>query len=86
MAQEWTDGRLDDLSRRVDHGFASVDQRFDRLETEVHGLRVEMRDEFTAIRGEVSGLQRTMVFGTVSMTGAILAGFAGICALIAASL
>jgi hypothetical protein len=32
MAQEWTEGRLDDLSGRVDRGFAQVDQRFEQVD------------------------------------------------------
>jgi hypothetical protein len=60
MAQEWTDGRLDDLSTRVDRGFEQVDQRFEqvdqrfeRVEKEIGNLRVETRTEFTALRGEM---------------------------------
>ncbi len=32
MAQEWTDGRLDDLSDKVDRGFERVDQRFEKVD------------------------------------------------------
>jgi hypothetical protein len=60
MAQEWTDGRLDDLSKKVDQGFEhvdhrfeQVDRRFERVEKEIGNLRVETRTEFTALRGEV---------------------------------
>lgn len=53
MVKEWTDGRLDDLSGRVDHGFAQVDQRFDRVEGEIRGLRMEMRTELKALRAEM---------------------------------
>jgi hypothetical protein len=100
MVQEWTDGRLDDLSSKVDRGFVQVDQRFDRVETEVQGLRLEMRNEFAAVRGEINGVrgemgkmvlriddvQRAIAYGAIAMTGAILAGFAAICTLIATQL
>ncbi len=32
MAQEWTDGRLDALSQKVDLGFKHVDQRFEQVD------------------------------------------------------
>jgi hypothetical protein len=104
MAQEWTDGRLDDLSKKVDRGFEQVDN-------EVHALRVEMRTEFSAVRAEMNGMraemhqdmsgmraemgaiherigsvQHTIAYGAIAMAGAILAGFAGICTLIATTL
>jgi len=30
--ETWTDERLDDLNKKVDHGFARMDARFERLE------------------------------------------------------
>jgi tetrahydromethanopterin S-methyltransferase subunit G len=104
MMEEWTEGRLDELSKRVDHGFdlvdqrfGLVDQRFDRVESEVHALRSEVKDEFKAVRIEmkaglervndrIDSVQRAIFFGAISLTGAILAGFASICALIATQL
>jgi hypothetical protein len=85
MVKEWTDGRLDDLSHKVDRGFEHVDQRFNqfdqrfvRVETEVRGLRLEMRGEFQAIREELGGIQRALVFGSIAMSSAIIGGFAAI--------
>jgi len=78
MVQEWTDGRLDDFDRKVD-------QRFDRIEAEVRAFRSEMKDEFKAVRGEIGavrgsieGVQRTMLFGFITMAAAIVSGFAAI--------
>ncbi len=79
MPQEWTEGRLDELNAKVDRGFKRVD-------ADVRELRMEIRDEFKAMRSEIGGIQRTMLFGAISMTGAILAGFAGICTLLAGTL
>jgi hypothetical protein len=76
MAQEWTDGRLDDLNKKVDQGFARVD-------TDIRDLRSEMRTEFTAVRTEIGAIQRTMVQGFIALTAAMLAGFAGLAALLA---
>lgn len=90
MAQEWTDGRLDDLSKKVDRGFEHAD-------SEARTLRLEMRTEFTQLRGEIKegfaridqrldSVQRTMVQGVIAMAGATLAGFGGIIVLIATQL
>ena len=35
---EWNDGRLDDLSARVDKGFADVNQRIDRVDDNLRYL------------------------------------------------
>jgi chromosome segregation ATPase len=60
MRESWTDGRLDDLNGRidqrfdqVDRRFDQVDQRFDRVEADARALRVEMKTEFVAVRGEM---------------------------------
>jgi len=44
--QSWTDDRLDDLSHRMD-------ERFDRVEGEIKGARVEMRTTAKELRGEI---------------------------------
>ncbi|SRR5260221_4804560 len=53
MRESWSDKRLDDLSGRVSDGFRQVDRRFDRVEADLRGLRIETRTEFTAHRGEM---------------------------------
>jgi tetrahydromethanopterin S-methyltransferase subunit G len=53
MRENWTDKRLDDLNHKVDAGF-------ERGDADIRGLRVEMRTEFGALRGEMkSGFDRT---------------------------
>ncbi|HKF83051.1 MAG TPA: hypothetical protein VKB23_08840 [Solirubrobacterales bacterium] len=42
---EWNDGRLDELSKRVDDGFAKVDRRFEQVELRLdtlHQLLIRM--------------------------------------------
>lgn len=55
----WNDERLDELSGRVDRGFARVDAELRDLRTEMReefrDVRAEMRGEFSAVRGEMSG-------------------------------
>jgi hypothetical protein len=65
----WTDERLDDLSNHVEAGFG-------RLDSDVRGLRAELRTEMSALRAElgaridaqgaelgarIDALQRTML-------------------------
>lgn len=35
---EWTDGRLDELSKKVNDGFAKVDRRFEQIDLRLDGL------------------------------------------------
>jgi hypothetical protein len=42
----WTDGRLDDLSHRVEVGFERVDR-------DIRDLRAEMNQGFTVLRAEL---------------------------------
>jgi hypothetical protein len=59
------------------------------IRAEIGGVRSEMngmRSEMNAIRESIGGVQRSIAWGAVSLTAAILAGFAGMCTLIAATL
>jgi hypothetical protein len=84
MRQSWTDERLDDFRAEVGHRFDVVDQRFDRVEREVHGLRVEMRTEFTAVRSEMKAgferMYRLMVSVGAGLIGTLIAASAGLIA------
>lgn len=101
LPQEWTEGRLNELSIKVDKGFDRVDADIRDFRLEVKGefaaVRAEAKTEFVALRGAIKAMdgklterldsvQRTMIQMMVALTAAILAGFAGICTLIAATL
>ncbi len=115
MAQEWTEGRLDELSGKVDQGFKKTDAdvralgtemrtEFASVRNEMKEMRGELRDEIQGLRGEmnegarglraemervngrIDSVQRAIFFGAIAMTSAILAGFAAICTLLAATL
>jgi hypothetical protein len=58
----WTDERLDDLSRRMDQGFARVDGDLRLLRGEMSSMRSELS-------GRIDALQRTMI----QLVGAIVA-------------
>ena len=74
MAREkWTDERLDDLTGRVDSGFAEV-------KGEIRDLRREMNERFSSVDSRFDAMQRTMVIGfasiVASVVGAVVAGLA----------
>lgn len=54
--ETWTDERMDDLSRRVDTGFAQVDRRFEQVHDDISALRLETKALVSEIRQEKSGL------------------------------
>ncbi len=111
MPEQWTEGRLDELSSKVDRGFQQVDRRFEqvdrrfeKIDADIHALRVEMKTELTTLRSEmnegtkglrkemgrvndrIDSVQRAVAFAAVAQTSAIVAGFAGICTVLAALL
>jgi hypothetical protein len=76
--ETWTDERLDDLSRRVEHGFGRLDERFDRLEGRINaridaqGAELSRRIDAQSaeLGGRIDALQRTMIqFGGATTVG-----------------
>jgi hypothetical protein len=51
MPQEWTEGRLDDLNRKVDNGFERVDADMRALRSEVSAMQRTMVQGFIAMTG-----------------------------------
>ncbi len=49
MAQEWTDGRLDELSQKVDRGFERVDADIRELRVEIATVQRTMVQGFIAL-------------------------------------
>ena len=79
-SSSWTNERLDDLSRRVDHGFervdqrfASVDQRFAEVGQEIRDLRGEMRADFRALNALVLRIGGGIIVALIGVIAAILA-------------
>jgi archaellum component FlaC len=76
--------------------FAAVRGEINGVRVEINGVRVEIngvRGEINGVRGEmgkmvlrIDDVQRAIAYGAIAMTGAILAGFAAICTLIATQL
>jgi hypothetical protein len=71
MARDaWTDERLDDLNERVGRLENRMDAGFGEMRVEFAAVRTEMKDEFRAIRSDLTHL-------TYSLTGTMLVGFLG---------
>lgn len=68
--EEWTDQRLDDLSKRVDDGFGEMREEF-------RAFRTEMKSEFQAVRTEIGAVNRNLMQLTWGLIGAMLVGFLG---------
>jgi DNA anti-recombination protein RmuC len=54
VRETWTDERLDDLSKKVDDGFARVDADIRELRAEIGGMRKENKHEFAKVRTEMN--------------------------------
>jgi hypothetical protein len=57
------DSKVDNLALAVADGFKAVDERFDRVETELHSIRWDLSDtvrrgEFLDLRDRVEKLER----------------------------
>jgi hypothetical protein len=60
----WTKERLDDLAESSRTGFARLDQ-------DLRDVRVELREEIGAVRGELGGLRQEMGEGFAGLRGEI---------------
>lgn len=52
MTESWTDGRMDDLSAKVDELGRRMENGFNRLDADVRALRDDTKTEFGAVRSE----------------------------------
>jgi hypothetical protein len=88
MRQSWSDDRLDDLSKRVDVGFARVDDQFARLDAKIDSkiaaaaaeLRREMRMGFHQVDARFDAMQQTMIRVGAGLIGVLIASSAGLIA------
>jgi hypothetical protein len=75
----WNDDRLDEFARNVDKRFDQVDKRFDRLDQ-------RMEAGFNRVNDRLDDPVKVLIAGIITLTGAILAGFAAILVLVATQL
>jgi phytoene/squalene synthetase len=69
VREAWTDERLDDLQGEMRRGF-------DRVDTDLRELRVEMNARFNAVDARFDAMQRTMVIGFASIAAGVFASTA----------
>jgi hypothetical protein len=67
----WTDGRLDDLNRRVERGFREVN-------AELRALRSEINGRFESVEGRFDALQQSMIQVGCGMIATFIGGFVGL--------
>lgn len=75
MRSTWTDSRLDDFAAETGRRFDGLEARFDRVDKRIATVEERLDTGFREVRGEIAGLQRTMVYCFVSLSTAMLAGF-----------
>jgi gas vesicle protein len=66
----WTDERLDDLAATLE---TSISQTRDELRDEIHALRDEMQAGFTALRQDLSAVQRQIAHIGWALAGTLAA-------------
>jgi tetrahydromethanopterin S-methyltransferase subunit G len=59
--ETWTEGRLDDLNKKVDDGFAEVDKRFEQVDK-----------RFDRLEERIDGMNRTLIGGLFVLAAAII--------------
>jgi tetrahydromethanopterin S-methyltransferase subunit G len=81
----WNEGRLDDLSRKVDDGIGRLDEERKELRKEVkEGFeKVDKRFDkvdkrFEKVADELKGLHRVIAYGAITMSGTMVVGFVSI--------
>jgi tetrahydromethanopterin S-methyltransferase subunit G len=81
MTGPGTEKRIDELSKRVDFGFAQTNQRLTRVEDDVRALRTEMNARFDSVDARFDSvnarfdhLQHLMIGFFATTLGMIIVG------------
>ena len=69
VREAWTDERLDDLNKKVDHGFARMDARFETQEARMDARFQSMEERFDA---KFDALNRTLIGGAAVVVAALI--------------
>jgi DNA anti-recombination protein RmuC len=76
MRDSWTDERLDDFAKHVDHRFDEVDRRFGEVDRRFDKVDAELH----RVNDRLGGLHRTLLQIAGGTIATLIAGFAGIIA------
>lgn len=74
MRESWTDERLDEFGKRMDERFDRVDERFNDVDAKFK----EVDKRFDKLDSRLESMQRTMIFGVITLSSAFIAGFAAV--------
>jgi hypothetical protein len=72
--EKWTDERLDDLSKKVDDGFAGVDRDIRELRVRLDRMKDSINARFDSINTRLDSLNRNLV----GVAAAIIAALIGV--------
>lgn len=68
MRESWTDERLDEFAK-------GVDERFDAVQREMRQEFEQVNKHLDRLGNGLETVQRTIIFGAIAMSSAIIAGF-----------
>lgn len=75
----WSEGRLDDLNKKVDDGIERLDEERKDLRGEMKAgfekVDREMKAGFERVDGELKGMQRLMAQGAIAISSSMVVGF-----------
>ena len=89
MTKSPTDQRLDDFREDVNRRFDGVNRQFDEVNRqfdEVNGRFDKVNGRLDRIDDRLDTMNKAIVFGAISLTGGMLAGFAAMTTLVVTQL
>jgi hypothetical protein len=81
MRESWTDERLDDFAKHVDHRFDLVDRRFEEIDRRFEEVDRRFDDvdrRLERLEDQMGGLQRAVIYGFIAMATVIVASNAAL--------
>jgi len=84
MRESWTDARLDDFREETARRFDRVESDIREISSEIREMRSEMSEGFKEMNSALRSMQRTMVYGVISLSAAIVTGFGAMAGLLGA--
>lgn len=70
--EKWTDERLDDLNKKVDDGFARLEESIAETKTEMRAGFTRVDADIRGLRGELNAMNRNMIAGFFVIVAAII--------------
>jgi hypothetical protein len=77
------DDRFDQADREAERRFKEVDRRLDGFEVDIREVRAQITELGAQTHARLDSIQRSIMFGALTLTGGMIAGFAGMITLVA---